>query len=272
MTPASPWIGSSSTATVSSVIAASSALEVAEGHGVEARREGAEVVARDRVVGEADDRRRAAVEVAGHDDDARPAVGHALDLVAPAAGGLDRRLDGLGAGVHRQHEVLAGEGREVAAEGPEPVVVEGAARQGEAVELGARGGDERRVQVAEVEGGVAGEGVEVAPALDVGDPGALGVRDDDGQRVVVARQPGPPRGRCARAWGCRGPGCVRSRAPGRAAVSLTPRSSHRGRRAAGECEVISLSRWLPAPAPGGTLAVAGLAARTTPRRVCRSRR
>ena len=189
MTPPSPWIGSSSTATVSSVIAASSASMSPKGTDVEAGRVGAVVVVRDRVVGEADDRRRAAVEVAGHDDDPRPAVGHALDLVAPPPRRLDRRLDGLGAGVHRQHELLAGERREVAAERAEPVAVEGAARQGEPVELAARRGDERRVQVAEVEGGVAGEGVEVAAALDVRDPGALGVGDDDGQRAVVARHP-----------------------------------------------------------------------------------
>ena len=34
-------------------------------------------------------------------------AGHALDLVAPLAGHLDRGLHRLGAGVHRQHQVLA---------------------------------------------------------------------------------------------------------------------------------------------------------------------
>ena len=133
-----------------------------------------------RVVGEADDGRCAAVEVARHDDDPGLAVGHALDLVAPLARRLDRRLDSLGAGVHRQHELLAGEGGQVAAEGAELVAVEGAARQGEPFELLPCRADEGRVQVPEVEGRVAGERVEIAPSGDVGDPGALGALDDDG--------------------------------------------------------------------------------------------
>ena len=44
-----------------------------------------------------------------------------------------------------------------------------------------------RVAVAEVERGVAGQQVEEAAAVDVGHPGALGVRDDHRQRVVVVR-------------------------------------------------------------------------------------
>ena len=79
--------------------------EVAEGDALEAGRERAEAGAGDRVVGERDDRRRAAVEVAAADDDLRLAGRDALDLVAPLARRLDRGLDGLGAGVHRQHPI-----------------------------------------------------------------------------------------------------------------------------------------------------------------------
>ena len=50
----------------------------------------------------ADDRRGAAREVAGGDDDLRLSVADALDLVGPLAGRLDRRLDRFGPGVHRQ--------------------------------------------------------------------------------------------------------------------------------------------------------------------------
>ena len=59
--------------------------------------------------GEADDGRGAAGEVAGGDDDLGLPGRHALDLVGPLARRLDRRLDRLGAGVHRQRAVHAGE-------------------------------------------------------------------------------------------------------------------------------------------------------------------
>ena len=67
----------------------------------------------------------------------------------------------------------------------EPVVVERAARERDAVELLARGGDEPRVAVPEVHRRVGGEAVEVAPALDVGHPGAIAGCHDDGQRMIV---------------------------------------------------------------------------------------
>ena len=93
---------------------------------------------RERVGREADDGGGAAVEVAGGHDDVRLAGRHALDVVAPLAGDLDRGLDRLGAGVHRQHPVLAGQLRQVAAERAELVVVEGPAGQRHPVELVAR--------------------------------------------------------------------------------------------------------------------------------------
>ena len=62
-------------------------------------------------------------------EDLRAIRRHALDVVAPAAGRLDRGLDRLGAGVHREHHVLAGELGEVAAEDGERVVVERARGQ-----------------------------------------------------------------------------------------------------------------------------------------------
>ena len=47
--------------------------------------------------------------------------------------------------------------------------------------------DQVRVSMSEVQRRVGGEHVEVAAALDVGDPGALGVGDHDGQGMVVVR-------------------------------------------------------------------------------------
>ena len=122
------------------------------------------------------------------DDDLGLAVRHALDLVAPLAGHLDRGLHRLGAGVHRQHQVLAAQLGQPVAEVGELVVHERAAGQREPVELGVRGGDQRRVPVAEVQRRVAGQAVQVAAAVDVGDPGALGRR----------RSPPAAGGSCAR--------------------------------------------------------------------------
>ena len=160
---------------------------VAVGHGAEARRERAEIVAGVRVVGEAHDGGGAAVEVAGGDDDVGASVRHALHAVPPGACDLDARLDGLGAGVHRKHHVLAGERGERLDEGAELVVVEGAAREREAVELRAGRIQQLRIRVAEVHRGVRREAVEVAPAVEVGHPRALTGCDHDRQRMVVVR-------------------------------------------------------------------------------------
>ena len=113
--------------------------------------------------------------------------GHALDLVAPLAGGLDRRFHRLRAGVHRQHHLHARQLRELGAERAELVVLEGPADQRDPVQLPLRGRDQRGVAVAEVERRVGRQHVQVAAALGVGDPGALGLGDHDGQRVVVVR-------------------------------------------------------------------------------------
>ena len=124
-----------------------------------------------------------------HHHDGRLVGRHALDVVPPPAAGLDRGLDRLGAGVHRQHQVLAGERGEVACERPELVVVERPAGQRHPFELALRGGDQARVAVAEVQRGVAAEAVEVAVAVDVLDPGAPAGAEHDRQRVVVVRGP-----------------------------------------------------------------------------------
>ncbi len=99
-----------------------------------------------------------------------------------------RGLDGLGAGVHRQHHVLAAQLGERRRERAELVVVERAAGQREPVELRLRRRDERRVA-----GGRSSAPSTPArqsryrlPSTSVTQaPSAA--RDDDGQRVVVVR-------------------------------------------------------------------------------------
>jgi hypothetical protein len=81
--PASPWIGSSSTATVSSSIAPRARASVAVGHDVEPGVYGPKPLPGVGVGREGDDGGGAAVEVAVGDDDRACAVGDPLDLVAP---------------------------------------------------------------------------------------------------------------------------------------------------------------------------------------------
>ncbi len=186
-TPPSPWIGSKSTADGRLVDGGRDGVDVAVRRGAEARGEGGVAAGRDLVVGEADDGGGAAVEVALHGDDRGLAGGDALDLVAPLAADLDRGLDGLGAGVHRQDHVLAGEAGQRLGEAAELVVEEGAAGERQPAQLLARDRDQALVAVTEVERGVAREAVEVAATVDVDHPGAVALGEHHRQGVVVVR-------------------------------------------------------------------------------------
>ena len=104
---------------------------VAERHRPEAAGERPEPVAVGGVGGKADDRGGAAVEVLLGHDDLGPVGRDALDPVAPAPRRLDRRLDRLRAGVHRQRPVEAGEVDEALQERRQHVRVIGAARHRE---------------------------------------------------------------------------------------------------------------------------------------------
>jgi hypothetical protein len=83
--------------------------------------------------------------------------------------------------------IAVGQFGQLGAERPELVVVERPAHQREPLELSHRGRDQPRVPVTEVQRGVRGEQVQVAASFNVGHPRALGLVDDDRQRVVVVR-------------------------------------------------------------------------------------
>ena len=124
---------------------------VAIGDGDEAGREGAERVAVGGLGGERNDAQGAAVEVPRGGDDLRLAGREALDGVAPLAGQLQGGLHCLGAGVHRQREVVAGERVQGFIEQPELVVAEGARGQRELLRLLHQGRHNSRVAVALVQ-------------------------------------------------------------------------------------------------------------------------
>src|SRR6185436_16484816 len=84
-------------------------VRVAERDRPESGRERTEALAVLRLRAEPHDRRGAAMEVVTADDDLGPAVGDALLLVSPLPDQLDRGLDRLGARVHGQGPIVAGE-------------------------------------------------------------------------------------------------------------------------------------------------------------------
>ncbi len=159
---------------------------VSKRYGHESGCVGAETGSGDRVGGEADDGGRAAVEVAGADDDVCLSPSDAFGLVAPFPCDLDGRLDRFGAGVHREHRTLAAEAGEGFGVGGESVAAEGTTGQGERLELAAGGGDQTGMLMPEVQRRVAGEKVEILPAVDVEDTASLTALEDDRQwRIVV---------------------------------------------------------------------------------------
>ena len=152
--PASPWIGSTRKAQVLGVIASRRALRIAEGNDLESGRERPEAVAVLLVGREADDGHGAAVKIVGADDDFGFAVRNAFDLVAPLAGGLDGGLHRLGAGVHGQRHVEAGQLVEFLVEQRQLIVAESARGQRDLVRLLDHGLQDFGMAVSLVDGGV----------------------------------------------------------------------------------------------------------------------
>ena len=119
------------------------------------------------------------------DDDLGAVAGDALDAIAPAARGLDRGLDRLGAGVHRQRGVEPGQLAQLGEERAEPVVEIGARRHREAPRLRREGVENARMSVAVACRRVGAHHVDIAPAGRVPQMRALAARQHDGERLVV---------------------------------------------------------------------------------------
>ncbi len=163
---------------------------VAEGDGLEARGEGAEAVTVELLGREGDHGGGAAVEVVLTDDDLGVQVGDALDAVAPEACRLDRGLDRLRAGVHRQHHVVSGEVAQVLGHQGELVVAEGARGEGEPFGLLNERPHDAWVAVALVDRRVGAQAVQVTFALHIPDPDPLSPFDDHINRVIGVRAVG----------------------------------------------------------------------------------
>src|SRR6185437_14366883 len=93
--------------------------------------------------------------------------------------------DGLGAGVHHQGHLEAGDLVEVAEEKRKLVIAEGARGERDARGLLLHSGEDFRVAVALIDRRIGGEEVEIAAAADVRDPRAGSALDDDVEGMVV---------------------------------------------------------------------------------------
>ena len=160
-------------------------LVVAERDDAEPFGERAEAVARVGIGGEAHDGDGAAVKIVGADDDLGLVLRHAAHFIAPLANRLDGGFDGLGAGVHGQDLVGAGEAREFFVEQPELVVAEGARGDRQLAGLLDQGRQDLRMAMALVDGGVGRKAVEVAVAVDVPNPNAAPAAQHHVERLVV---------------------------------------------------------------------------------------
>ena len=162
-------------------------LDVAVGDDPEPRCEGAEAIAIMLVGREANDGDGAAVEVAGADNDLGLVLRDALDFVAPLARGLDRRFNCLGAGVHREDHVEAGEVVEILAEQRQLLVAKRARGQSDFAGLLLEGAKNLGVAVSLIDCRIGGETVEITLPFDVIDPHALGALNHDVERVIIVR-------------------------------------------------------------------------------------
>src|SRR5215468_12431964 len=157
MMPASPWIGSIRTAAVGGLR------------------------------GEADDGRGAAMEIALRHNDLGAVATDALDPVAPTACRLDRGLNRLGSGVHRQGGVELRDAAKLFEERTELVAVVGARRHRQALRLLGEGLEDAGMTMTVADRRIGAHHVDVALALGVPQMCTFAAHQHDRQRRVVLR-------------------------------------------------------------------------------------
>ena len=127
------------------------------------------------------------MEIVPAGDDLGRVLGQAFRLIGPLPGGLDRRLDGLRPRVHGQDHVVARQDAELPGQERPLIVAEGARGERHPPGLIFQGLDDSRVAVSLVHGRIGAQEIQVLAAVEVPDPDALGLVDDDVQRMVVVR-------------------------------------------------------------------------------------
>ncbi len=149
------------------VMALSSASASAVRHEDEARRERSEVLAIRFLGTSADDRGRAAVEVVREYDDLGLICRDAFYFVSPAARELDCRLDGFGAGIHRQRFFETGKLGEFLEESSHAVVAHRSRGERDFRSLFQQRGVNARMAMSLVDRRVCADAIEVALSVDV---------------------------------------------------------------------------------------------------------
>ena len=128
---------------------------------------------------------RAAVKIAGADDDLGLPVRHALHLVAPFAHRLDRALHRLGAAVHRQHLVRAGQRRDLLVERGNWSLWKAREVSVSLLACSHHRGQDFWMAVALIDRRIGGEAVEITVAVDIPHPDAFAARQHDADRLVI---------------------------------------------------------------------------------------
>lgn len=103
-------------------------------------------------------------------NDIVPARGEAVDVGSPLAGDPKTALHRFSIRVHWQHHVFAAQLGKRGAQRPESVGMQGPIQQGDGVDLGMSRGGARGVAMAKVDRRVRSQPVQVAQAVDIGDP------------------------------------------------------------------------------------------------------
>ena len=142
-----------------------------------------------RVGGCAHERRRPSVEIPRADDHLGAIARDALAFVGPPARGFDGGLDGFGAGIHRQHNVPPSQLRELVTEERELVVVKRSRGQGDAAGLCLQRCQNGWVCVPLIHRRIRTQAIEIATALGVVHPDALGSSHDYRERGVIVGAP-----------------------------------------------------------------------------------
>lgn len=111
--------------------------------------------------------------------------GDTFDLVTPLPSNLDAGFDGLGTRVHGEDHVKAKVLGDKLCKTGKYIIVEGTGTEGDTRGLVDESGDQLRVAVTLIDGGVGREEIKIVPTFGIPNGSSLGTSEDHRQRVVV---------------------------------------------------------------------------------------